>query len=61
MTRRKMKGFIFEGMNYLMALVFILSALAVDSESWIPTILCGVSALWLLLATYIEEKGVTHN
>lgn len=56
MTRRKMKGLILKGMNYMMALVFVLSALAVDSASWIPTILCGVSALWLLLATYIAEQ-----
>ena len=51
-----MKGLIFKGMNSLMAATFVLSALSVDSASWIPTILCGVSALWLLLATYIAEQ-----
>ena len=51
-----MKGLIFKGTNSLMALTFILSALSVDSASWIPTILCGVSALWLLLASYIAEQ-----
>lgn len=52
----KMKKLIFKGTNSLMALTFILSALSVDSASWIPTILCGISAVWLLFATYIAEQ-----
>lgn len=50
MDRRKkirIKNRIIVGSVYLSIIVFVLSALCIDSDSWIPTIVCGVSEAWM--------------
>lgn len=36
--------------------LWFISGSAVDSESWIPLIVCGLSTLWLLLYTHVHES-----
>lgn len=37
--------------------IFLLSAMALDSESVLPLIICGISATWLLLFTIANTRG----
>ena len=37
--------------------LFLLAAMALDSESIIPIILCSISAIWLLLFTIANTRG----
>lgn len=43
-------------------IIAILSACCLDSESWLPEILCLISSAWLLLiAVANTPKGSDHN
>lgn len=46
---------IFKAMNCAMVIVFFVSACAVDSASWFPTIVCALSIAYLGCALYIWE------
>lgn len=46
---------IFTVVNCVMGIVFIVSACAVDSESWGPAIVCAISAAYLGCALYLYE------
>lgn len=37
--------------------ICLLSIMALDSESLIPLIICGISATWLLLFTIANTRG----
>jgi hypothetical protein len=39
-----------------MGVVWLVSVCAVDCESWIPTIICAISTLWLGLYVYKKDK-----
>lgn len=52
MRNRKIKNAILKSMAWAMGLIFLISACAIDSPSWVPTILCVVSAAWLALFAY---------
>ena len=39
------------------ALTVIISICMLDSESWIPTIVCTVSLLWLLMVLVINDPA----
>lgn len=43
----RIKNRLIIGSVYLSIIAFVLSALCIDSESWIPTIICGVSEAWM--------------
>ena len=49
------KNFILKTITTIMAIIFIISACALDSHSWIPGILCAVSAAWLALFCYAND------
>lgn len=62
MDRRKkirIKNRIIVGSVYLSIIVFVLSALCIDSDSWIPTIVCGVSEAWMafIFICNLPKKG----
>lgn len=40
---------VIKGITVIAAITFILFATALDSGGWIPMIVCGVCAVWLLL------------
>ena len=49
MLRRKIKNCILKTVTWIMGFTFLLAASAIDSPSWIPTVLCIISAGYLLL------------
>ena len=59
---KKFRRKCFYTLNYIVAFVFILSACLLDSDSWIPTIVCYASLIYGGIALYIcnlaeEERG----
>ena len=44
-----MKNIILKGTTFMMALLFMLSVAALDSDTWLPLITCIVSFIWLVL------------
>jgi hypothetical protein len=52
-----MKKKIFDILNTVAFIVFFISGSAVDSESWIPLIVCMASLLWLALFLDFSESG----
>ena len=68
MNRKKkirIKNRLIIGSVYVSVIVFVLSALCIDSQSWIPTIICGVCDAWLLFILYCNvrkpQKGEKIN
>lgn len=62
MDRKKkirIKNRLIIGSVYLAIIVFIVSALFIDSASWIPTIVCGVSEAWMafIFVANLPKKG----
>lgn len=60
--KHRIKNFILKTISYIMGVVFILGACAVDSEgTYIPFLMMGVSMLWLTLFAiangYFEWDG----
>lgn len=43
--------------NAVVAFVWFISGSAVDSESWIPLIVCAICTLWLGLFLKVPEGG----
>ena len=59
---KKIRRKCFYTLNYIVALVFIFSVCLLDSNSWIPTIVCYASLIYGAIALYIcnlaeEERG----
>ena len=54
--KRKAHNFILKSITYVAFVLFLLSACAVDSESWIPTIVLFVSMSWLSLFAYANGE-----
>lgn len=51
-VRRRIKNAILKTITAIAGLVFILSACALDSDSWLPFIALCISALWLSVFAY---------
>ena len=47
----KRKNKILKAVTVLAVIVALISAMCVDSESWIPTVILGISVGWLALFT----------
>lgn len=47
-----MKNKILKATNYVAGLGFIVSGCCLDSDTWLPLILCGVCLAWLVLANW---------
>lgn len=52
-----MKKKIFDKLNLVAFIVFFISGSAIDSESWIPYIVCVASMIWLLLFLKYSDEG----
>lgn len=50
-----MKNTILKIITFILALVFIFCASAVDSESWIPYIVCCVCIVWFAIMIYANR------
>lgn len=55
-----MKRKIVNKLNALAFIVWILSGSSVDSESWIPLIVCAIATIWLGLFLKVPEGGGCH-
>lgn len=53
----EMKKKVMNKLNAVAAIVFFLSGSAVDSESYIPMIICFIAAIWLALFLNYSEGG----
>lgn len=63
---KKRKKSLFERMTPGAAFVWFISGSAIDSESWIPFVLCLLSTLWLGLYVHVqnvkkERRGAAHG
>lgn len=56
MRRKKMLKYIFNAFNFTVAFIMLLALCAVDSASWIPFIVFIVSAAYLMVVTWWQEK-----
>ena len=52
---RKLGMKIFTAMNWTAGIIFLVSACAVDSASWFPTMVCACSLAYLGCALYVWE------
>lgn len=63
--KSKIKNFILKTITTVAGCTFLFMACALDSPSWIPFILCVVSAVWLVLFSYangyIDERIEWHG
>lgn len=53
--KRKAHNFILKSITYAAFIMFLVSACAIDSPSWIPTIVCVVCMAWLGLFGYANR------
>lgn len=53
---RKKKKSLFERITAAVFFVWLVSASAIDTESWIPFVACLLSTLWLGLYVYVHNK-----
>ena len=53
--KRKAHNFILKSITWIAGILFLLSACAIDSPSWIPTIVCVVSMAWLGVFAYANR------
>jgi len=56
MKRKNIKNTILKATARIMGILFLVSACALDSDSWIPHIVCMVSLLWLALFAYANGQ-----
>ena len=52
MKKSFFEKYIFKKLTSLAVLVWAVSAMMLDSVSWIPTIICGIASVYLLWATF---------
>lgn len=43
--------------NYLVAVIMLLAACLIDSDSWVPFIIFAICALWLVLFAIVRYIG----
>ena len=53
--KNKIHKFFINAMNVISAITFLLSLMALDSESWLPIITWVASGLWLVLYSWANE------
>ena len=56
-----MKNTVLKAITAISTGLFIVSACAMDSVSYIPVIVCASSLLWLGLFGYANVEGVKHD
>lgn len=63
MKKKNIKNKILKATAWIMGILFLVSACALDSDSWIPHIVCMVSLLWLALFAYANGQwgGYTND
>lgn len=54
MKKKSFKNCILKTTVWFMFLLFLVSACAIDSVSWIPTVVCLISAGWLCLFAWVN-------
>ena len=50
-----MKNKILKAWAYLNLIAWCIAACAIDSDSWIPTIIVGITTVWLTLFAYAND------
>ncbi len=56
MKKTRIRNKMMKAITWCMAVIFILSVCSLDSPSWIPTIVCAISLMYLSVAVYIDNK-----
>ena len=52
--KKLIKG-IFKLITFVAVVLWLMSAMALDSETMMPTVLCFASSAWLLFALYVVK------
>ena len=52
----KMKNKILKAINYIMAFIFLFFACLLDSDTWIPYIVCCVCLAWFILFMFVNRE-----
>ena len=53
---KKMKNKILKAINYIMAFIFLFFACLLDSDTWIPYIVCCVCLAWFILFMFVNRE-----
>ena len=51
-----MKNKILKAINYIMAIIFLLSICLLDSDTWIPCIVCFVCEIWFAIFVFANKE-----
>ena len=51
-----MRKYIFNAFNILVGILWLISVSALDSKSWIPTIVCAAATLYFAVLAYLAGK-----
>lgn len=55
-----MRNKILKAVTTVAAVAFIVSGCCLDSQSWLPHIICGVSLLWLALIVIANREALNE-
>jgi hypothetical protein len=53
---KKKRKSLFDYITAFMGVVWLVSACSVDSDSWLPTIICLIASLWLGMYVFKTDK-----
>lgn len=56
-----MRNKILKAVTTVAAIAFIVSGCCLDSQSWLPHIICGVSLLWLALIVIANREALNER
>ena len=52
----KMKNKILKAINFIVAIIFLLSICLLDSDTWIPCIVCFVCEIWFAIFVFANKE-----
>ena len=53
---KKMKNKILKTINFIVAIIFLLSICLLDSDTWIPCIVCFVCEIWFAIFVFANKE-----
>lgn len=56
MEEMKMKNKILKTINFIVAIIFIISGCMLDSDTWIPYIVCFICEIWFAIFVFVNKE-----
>lgn len=51
-----MKNKILNTINFIVAIIFIISGCMLDSDTWIPYIVCFICEIWFAIFVFVNKE-----